>query len=294
MLQLMVINMRALCVILAGICASPAGAALLIYEGFDYEAGSSLDGKVVDGWRVWETHNDNGANVVANEGLSFADAGYGGYVTSGRAGVVSGVAASNGYSTASLNVSNFYPGSPAEPTTFYYSFLVKREAGAIGFNGNGTRPQSPYGAYVAGFHGGDETEWTLDAYNQPTNTFPTVSTGIEATLGETFFVVMRWRISGDWEHTVDLAINPSFDAEPETWDATVSFQRSISFSIWRLDVAQGDNIGIYDEMRLATTWEDVLPTAIPEPSACGLVFAGASAWWATRRRGKTREGARLV
>jgi hypothetical protein len=238
---------------------------------------------VLDGTYTWETYMDNGANVVTNAGLSFDDAGYIGYGTSGLAGIVSGADAAIGsMSYASLSIPVFYPNDP--PTTFYYSFLVKREGGAISLNANGTRPNAPYGAYVSGIYAGDANDWTLDAYNQPTNTFPEDPTGIPATADETFFVVMRWSISGNWNITVDLAVNPSFDAEPTSWDATLNFERSITFSIWRMGVYQGDNATIFDEMRIATTWEDALPVAVPEPSACALIFGGLATLTVRRRR----------
>lgn len=270
--------------ILAAMGVAPAGATVLVYESFDYAAGSPLHGQVLDGTHTWEAYADNGANVVANAGLSFADAGYIGYGTAGLAGIVSGANAAPGWSSyMSLDIPVFYPSSPpAEPTTFYYSFLVRSEAGSTAFEANGTRPNAPYGAYVAGVYMDGSSVWTLDAYNQPTGTFPTASSGIPATLGETSFIVMRWRMSGDWQITVDLAVNPSFDAEPTTWDATLSFQRSIPFTIWRLSTSQGGS-ATYDEMRLSTTWADALPVAVPEPTACALLLGSLAAFAATRR-----------
>lgn len=278
-----------LTLLVVAISLASAKADLLLYEGFDYTAGTSLNGKVLDGTWTWETYNDGGGNIITNAGLSFADVGYApDYQVSGLATIADGTNTWNGgswgnYSFSSLNL----PTPPSRPATLYYSFLAKNtstdnSAWASEWMLQGAdRPGGTGGFFITGVYGGGPVDWTLEAFSVPSD-----STGFAIPSNTTFFTVVKVTWDASLNVTASAVVNPSFAAEPDTWDAEVEFQHTEFGKLLFLLAPQGNRSMVFDELRVATTYQDALPSTVPEPGTCVLIGLGAGALLLRRKAGR--------
>jgi hypothetical protein len=118
----------------------------------------------------------------------------------------------------------------------------------------------------------------------------TTNASTNATQGTTFFLVAKFSKDGSANYNrTDLYINPGL-TEPVTSDATatsnVTGLSSVSlFTVRSFQPELGDTV-LFDELRIGTTFADVLPTpaAIPEPSTPLLILLGTSGLALLRRR----------
>lgn len=125
----------------------------------------------------------------------------------------------------------------------------------------------------------------------------TAITGGDLTLGQTYFIVARISktIPGakSTYDQIELWVNPAIDAQ-DTPDVTASLDQGRISKFSRIGIADTQNRGdtmFVDEVRLGTTWSDMIPgesePPTPEPvTASVLLVGGLSILWRKRRGGQ--------
>jgi hypothetical protein len=237
----------------AGLTASQASATLLTYEGFNYTVGSSLDNQNGGtGWAANWGQFLGGATSYTNAAGSLTDPTSTLLTSAGK--VQTAGAFAGRYNNA--------PGYGTAGTTNYFSVLIQLNytptsgsfAGLQLFNNTGQ------GDLFVGLNGSG-ANWGLQ--HGSTNAYSTVA----AASGQTVFLVLEADY-GSASDTFKLYVNPTPGAaEPASPDATVSYligtQNGLGFN------AGGPTS--FDELRIGTTYADVTPVAVPEPSTVILV-----------------------
>jgi hypothetical protein len=243
-----------------------AEAALVAYEGFEsYTASTALSGDSGGtGWTAnWAAIA--GVNVKAAT-LSYSN---GSVVVSG--GSLSGGVddATNATSAASRSVT-------AQTGTLYMSLLMAMPAGLstddfvhFMFNDDTVNTNS------GGFGKISTTTIKLGARIGTGNGGTTTDSTVDLTGTDTFFLVGKIsKVASATYNRLDLYINPSSLTEPVTADAVRSADSTIStisfFSLRTANLDAADRVQ-FDELRLGTTFADV----VPEPATGVLMMLGA-------------------
>ena len=113
------------------------------------------------------------------------------------------------------------------------------------------------------------------------------STGGQVVNGTDYFLVARMNYAGGLFTSANMWLNPSAidDVDTPSGDAsltfTASFANPISHIFFREAVLEADDVLRADEIRIGTTWGDVVP--VPEPGSVTLLSLGAAALWIFRR-----------
>jgi hypothetical protein len=244
--------------------AGRAMASLIVYDGFDYTAGTGIEGQGSgSGWgqAVWYDNSGNGVNnTVTSPGFT-----YSAMPTAG-----------NRVTTAGGNNGSFrFLGTQGGSGTLYVSFLVQRASGG----------SSGYGGLSLFTGNSSEHLFIGQRFNQ--DVFGVERSGggganSGTTAATLSFLVARIDFNGA-NSSARLYVNPGLGSEPGTAQATLSGFSSFNFDTVRIQ--SGDPTFHFDELRIGTTYADVAP--VPEPAVQALLlFAGGAALLGAARRWK--------
>jgi hypothetical protein len=248
--------------------ATTAHATLLVYEPFDYPAGA-LSGRnggtgFFDAWSSPSTFMVQAGNL-----------GVGGYQGSG----------SMVFGSSSEADRHLAQGYGADGTELWMSILLRIDAtssSAAAFNGLRFGSASP--ALFIGLPSALPgmpafTTWGADTPVQPGK----YMSQVPIVLGQPALLVAHMAFLPQADQ-IDLYVNPTAGSIPASPDATITnvdlfaaLQQNPSVYIW-----QSSSAGAFDELRMGTTYADVLP--VPEPGTIALAAVGLVVLAAGRRR----------
>lgn len=265
---------------------SASHATLIAYDGFEgYTSDAALQGN--SGGSGWATNWASLSSVVAvspSTPLTY---------TSGAISLSGGTRSAQVSTTGTTdNVAS--RSFTAQTGTVYFSFLFRIEAGAgaddfIQFSLNNDTDilnsgsigdlsnvsgANTFSARIGGVSGGASAQSTTPA--------------VGAT---TFFLVGKIsKTSGGNYNRMSLFVNPTALTEPGVASASQSADagfESLSFFTVRASNLESTDQYRFDELRIGTTWADVVTAPIPEPSAWAPLAGAAalSAAFLRRRRG---------
>jgi len=252
-------------------------ASLIVYESFDsYTSGSNLNGGAggtgwtntwtaptgTDGATITTPANYVNGSVVVNGGTNALALGNGSSSVSSR-----GFATQTG----TLYFSFLYTPVVGLTTGDFFQFMMNND---ITTNNSGSIGDLNTGANLLGVRsGGTNGGTTVDS------TFSTVQ-------GTTYFLVGKFsKTSGGNYNRIDLFINPSSDIEPGSADAFSTGDSGITSVAFFTMRSSGMTLGDFynfDELRVGTTFADVVP--VPEPGTWSLIFVsvGLITWFVRR------------
>ena len=232
-----------------------AHATLLFSEPFGQTPGA-LGGAVNTGNSTAWAGGNNGLNIVSGNLTYSGLADQGGNELS----------ITNGSAGSSINTF-------ANQTTgqVYYSFLfdpIVVDGGNNYFTALNPGTSAPNGGSDA-----------IDAYSYPSGKIylranpasATAGTGAALTIGTTYLIVEEIDLDAK---TASLWIDPTPGAGAPTATATLSGITATAVDDIGFKAATGTGSYLVDNLLIGTTWADVTPAAVPEPSTVTLALAG--------------------
>lgn len=269
--------------LLSLLAASSLPAALQVYEQFDYDSSTNINGlNGGDGFSgAWVmTGNGGGDNdfvEITSPGLT-----YSGLDAAGNTALTPGDSESNVWASRGLD-SSF----GADGTTVWVGVLQSFDNGSTNnFGGllltNGGNETFGIGDPEAD---GDPDDWGIGA-----GTFNNSASGGFATVARSSTVIdttARWLVtridfaSGD--DTAYFWVDPDLNSVPSIGSEDASLTAGISFDGIRLLTGSGDNYRLnVDEIRIGDAYSDI--TAIPEPSTAMMLLIACGGFLLRRRR----------
>lgn len=264
--------------------ATPAQAAVLAYEGFDYPADDTIVGKTGGtGWgsNAWTTTGGDGPDVVVSGSLvstnvtyNSASTGNHGQVGPGRRVArfldtsVGGVFDSVGFLNGAGDIG-------VDGTTLYLSFMIQETVGnadgyyELVFNRNDLGD----GGRIGGI-GDDQAGANINLRTGGTHT-----SIIPRDTGVHLFVVKFDFLSGN--DRVSVYADPTGSSEPGVPTTQVTLS-DMSFDGLSFAAFVGDTVNKVDEIRIATTFAEAV--GVPEPSTVALSFLAIGVAVARRSR----------
>ena len=258
----------------AGLLAPSAFAALAVYEPFNYTSAANL--------------------TTQNGGTGFSGAWTGATTATINASGLSyslspavGLAGTTAAGTAVANSRTLTTALGANATTTYFSFLIRPD------NVNTAR-NAEFGVIGAAnlwvgksFSGTDNTHYILESGTAGSGTGLQATT-TTASSGTTVLLVLRADFASG-NDTFKLYVNPTTSVEPGSAAATLT---GIDLGTSITSLQFNGNLGFtFDELKVSTTYADV----VPEPGTWGSVFAlagiGCIAWLRNRSRIAARKAA---
>jgi len=260
--------------VLAGLLvASPAHAALIAYEGFDYASGTGIIGQSGGtGWAAgssWSGYDPSVTwpGVVTSSGLS-----YGSLAIQGNA-LTTATTPGPMLSSSAIYWRNL-PQFGQEGTTLYVSFLFRPETGYGYYGGVNLTDDYGRGIYVGKSGADGYNNYGLEG---PLGVID--SSSVPVTAGVTAFIVLKAQFLAGSD-IYSIFVNPALDGSESAAPSAIKTN---------FDPVPGsplvgttflfNNYGYYtiDEIRVGTTYADVMPTAIPEPASLSLLAVGFAA-----------------
>jgi hypothetical protein len=293
------------CVLLAAglqVGVPTAQATLLDAEGFDYSTGDVVGQSSGTGWTQYWTNPVSGQIPGAPWGLQTAtmsnrksDAAvispgltYPGLATSGNALNASNLSAYRPWDASSLFLT---PG-----TSFWISFVVNPISGGS----SQTMYVLPFAqnnpATAPNYQNGTGAKFnTLAASWNVTIDIPQAQNGsgysppatVDVPLNQTDLIVMEFNYNGNGADTVQLWVNPTLgNSAPLLTDPSTTSGVGWIDQLGEFMVKSGSSTqGQVDEINIGTTYADVTPSIVPEPTAGSLLCLGiAGAMLVLRRR----------
>lgn len=264
---------------------------LLVYEGFDYEAGVEIHGEsggVGFGDRKWEDNQDHAAE---RDHVGTGSLTYGSLTTTGNSLRQTSIAVNGSTDNRSIN-----PIPGINGSTTWISFLLRSEGPVspdqpthLGVRANPVS-EAPFFGVVDNPDG--QTVFAISS-NTPF-TKPDVFTNIAFEAGQTYLIVasIAWDTAPGASELVKLYINPPLGANPPLSPDAFRDDLNIATNgntnrIASLELASsGDGVAwIFDELRIGEAFSDVVPITVPEPATI-LAIVGAMAIWGLRKRGR--------
>jgi len=244
--------------------ASPARAALLLYDGFDYDTGSVVGDNGGSGFNsAWQRSSSVDVTNVNATGLTYEDnLGQDLVVEGGSLSLAANHTVSGAFRTFSAIA------APVDSLTTYWLSFIGNTVGTTGSgvttNAALTLRSGANDILAIGAYGGSNN-WRLEINNGLQSTSSILST-------TQAFVVMRidvdTRVGG--QDTVAFWVNPDLGSTPSlgtaAYSATAAFWDTFSLDLLRVGTESTtvDKGMIIDEFRFGTTYADVGP-AVPEP-----------------------------
>ncbi|HKW28644.1 MAG TPA: PEP-CTERM sorting domain-containing protein [Verrucomicrobiae bacterium] len=260
----LILAMGALCFVFQS-----AQATLLFSEAFNYTAPGALQNQVNPGNSATWTGGNSGL-TIASGNLTYAGlADQGGNELS----IANGTAGSS-----EIQFANQTSGQ------IYYSFLFNPSVVNSGNN------------YFTAMNPGTSTpnggSDAIDAYYYSTGKIElrgnaqaaTAGTGPVLTLNTTYLIVEMIDLTA---HTASLWVNPdssTFGNTAPTATATLSGLTATAIDNVGFKAQSGTGAFLVDNLLIGTTWADVTPAGVPEPSTFALAGLGILGWISARRR----------
>lgn len=294
-------------------CASHAGGALLVYEGFDYNPGADALLGANGGTGFGGAYTANGTatthgDIVAGS-MSYIDNENRALVTSGNKSLMDftinfrsmtglNAAATTGVTTLYFSLLGHQTVGTGRATNFAFfggtGSLVTGEIFSLGhgtgINRNGTAQPNTADYQWGVFTNGNGANGDISGVLPYSNV---------SMLSAPAFAVLRVDLNGGTNGTDDrfrLYVNPSLNAEPAVADVDILNGRNVLNAFSDIQqirpfAATGNaaypdgSQALYDELRIGTTYADVTPfTIVPEPAASTMSLLTLAGLLARRRR----------
>jgi hypothetical protein len=259
--------------ILAGLLQvpHPAHAALIAYEGFDYTSGTDIRGKSGgSGWTTgssWAGYDPSVTwpGLVTSSGLS-----YGTLAVQGNALTTATTPGTNPPLSSAIFWRNL-PQFGQDGTTLYVSFLFRPESGYGYYGGINLTDDLDNGIYV-----GKSGKSGYENYGLEGPLDNIASSSVPVTAGQTAFIVLKAEfLAGNDSYSI--FVNPALDG----LESVVPSASKTNFDPGMGSTLIGttfkfNNYGNYtiDEIRVGTTYADVMPTGSPTPEPDSLMLIG--------------------
>lgn len=285
-------------------------AALLAYEGFDYNV--AADGLALQnggtGWAAAWTDTVNDGDILAGS-MSYTDGSSNSLITTGNMAQMNGTTVGNAVNFRNINVSQY-----AGTTTLYISFIGQKILSGLGTTldsravnvalfgganptatenisvGHGTNTPTGgfggayhWGAFYAGNGGNGQTPGATQTshysnVNVTTNAFNVLKIELNANgANDRFTLYVNPLLAGEGLNVSSITPIDNVD-RGATLEAMIQSVRPFGGN---QNAANGAGILNFDEFRIGTTWADVTPF-VPEPGTAAL--AGLAGLALLRRR----------
>jgi hypothetical protein len=260
-----------------------SSAALLVYEGFDYPAGTSLRTQTGGSGFAGPWANTGSATETATSpGLTYGD-----LVVAGNKATLNGQQTTSANGNSAFLTRDLSQSFGADGTTVWLSFISQRTGNKSA--GGTAQPLNYQRVFSLSLFSGSATEqasvgelsndpadvWALNP--DATTIVPSVHT--TTPLDTQSFLLLRIdNIAGVGTDKAYLWVNPDLTlGEPDTGTAAASITDELSFNRIRLTVGGSQNSGatlaasgLFDEVRIGDTFADVAP--LPEPASVTALF----------------------
>lgn len=273
-------RLSAVCLFAGILGLASTQAAVIAYEGFEYEA-SENGLNNASGGTGWANNWSAVNNDTVTPGLN--------YYSGGNQLITSDGAARLDVANGG-NFRSFAPAYATAAGTYWISFLSQVPNGTS-YAGlslfNSSNQEMLFLGDTSGF-----TTWGMQTHGAGSTIF-----GSGLGVNNLAFIVARidFNVSGDTDN-VRMWVNPGLTTQPLDGSATaadldISMNNGNAMTFDRIRIQQGvgsDNAW-FDEIRIGTTWADVSPFeespfVLPEPGTAGLFIVGALLYRSMRAR----------
>lgn len=246
--------------------ATPLQAALISYEGFEYTANASLNGRT--GGTGWQSGWSGANNVmITTLGRTFP----GLAATGNSVRTFSNLPLIRPFTTTGFTTLRTAGRFGLDGTELWLSFLARRETNftSVDYGGVSLLDGGAQELFIGCTSGGSHWSFQLfDLGAAPGNI--TAATNAPIATGETTLLVLRFRfgVNGTQDH-VELFVNPTPGLTPTTPDAA---RTGADIRFDRLRVQSGVNATSamsFDEIRFGESFTDVVPST-PGPAVAWL------------------------
>lgn len=254
-------------------------AALIAYEGFNYSTGQ-LAGQTPGGGSGFSGSWFTASGAAAETTVNSSGFTYTGLASQGGSGQIL-QDASKTHTGAYLNLSTTLA---ATNNTYYISFLARYDGASADdnaylfldlYSGTSISVASLGKQPVA-----NTGVWGMNTRSNGGNPNLFYDTG-GPTVDNLALLVYKIQFTSANNATMSLFVNPDLSlGEPGTADATGTRVNSAAVTTWDTIRFQSNNDASIDEIRIGTTWADV----IPEPSSAMLGLLGSSLLLIRKRR----------
>lgn len=280
--------------ILTGLWLSPAKGSLLVYESFDYSAGSELAGQG-SGFGFAESSTWADTSVSGNrDTITTGGAVYARLQTNGNA--LRMVSPTDSLSGNVRRQTSLIDGAAGTTTWVSYLFSLENSASPLASGDwavmsiSGVTPPGPTLTAHFGIYDGPGGGKVFGIGWSNVNSL--ALSNVIFNPGEVYFVVARidWN-AGNAGEGVSLYINPPTGAIEPLITESAAFTTAVNIAsgagtnrILSVGMNAGDTgqEWIFDEIRLGTTFADVAP--VPEPAILALCLVGAVGIWLRKRK----------